>query len=119
MSDPTNSPANELAMQISNNSGAPITITRVYVQWIKTPDSQKLDRLLLNGAEIWNRSDPNPPSDIPTDGGFVNGANLTIDFPTTPQSFVLRFMDSVSGGYAVHVVFDTGAGSCQVIKSSP
>jgi hypothetical protein len=102
-------------MDITNNSGLPISINRVYATWVKSSPSQKLSKLLLNGALIWNISDNNPPSDIPAEGNFVNGADLSIPDPL-PRNFVVQFQEPLqSGTYQVHVVFDLV--SCQVSGS--
>jgi len=103
-------------MDITNNSGATITIDSVHVVWAKVTPSQKLDKLLLDGNEIWNISDVTPPSDIPTEGNFVNGADHTILNAIT-RNFVIRFGDQLSlnpGDYQVDNTFDNG---CQVSGS--
>src|SRR5688572_20336460 len=45
---------NELGMDITNSSGGPIIINRLFAYWVKSPTSQQLARLLLNGVEIWD-----------------------------------------------------------------
>ena len=101
-------------MDITNNSGAPITITRFFAYWVKSPTSQKIDKLFLNGVEVWNKADPDSPSDIPAEGTFVGGANLTIP-DATPVTLLIQFSDPLQPtGYQVHIVFDPPI-SCQVI----
>jgi len=105
-------------MDITNNSGATITIDSVHADWVKTGaiPSQKLDKLLLDNNEIWNISDVTPPSYIPTEGNFVNGADRTILNAIT-RNFVLRFGDPGPlefGNYQVSIVFDN---TCQVSGS--
>jgi hypothetical protein len=108
----TNSTPNELSMDITNNNGSAITITRFFAYWVKSPISQKIDKLFLNGAEIWNKSDPDSPSDIPTEGNWAGGANLTIPDAAT-ENFVIQFPNALQAtGYEVHIVFDV---PCQVI----
>lgn len=106
----TNPNNNEIGMDITNNSGSIIQITRFYAIWTKTPVSQKLDKLFLNGAEIWNKSDPNPPSDFPTDGNWVGGAGPAIPNGIT-ENFVIQFSNDLLQPTEIHIVFD---GSCQV-----
>jgi len=78
---------------------------------VKSPTSQKLDKLLLDGNLVWNISDTDSPSDIPTEGDWRGGADLTIP-DATVRNFVIQFQDDLqSSGYEVHVVFDIG---CQV-----
>jgi hypothetical protein len=103
---------NELSMDINNTSGSSITINRIFAYWVKLPTSQKMDRILLNGAVIWNKSDPDSPSDIPTEGNWIGGANLIV--PAAPMSNLsIRFSDDLqTTGYEVHITFDIG---CQVI----
>lgn len=91
-------------------------IERMYLTWVKSTSSQKLDRLLLDGNLIWNISDPTSPSDLPTEGGFVNGADLTISHATT-RSLLIEFQDPVQlSSNEVRIVFDIG---CQVTGSFP
>ena len=83
-----------------------------FAYWVKTPTSQKLDKLFLNGIQVWNISDTTSPSDIPTEGNWMGGANLTIPDATT-QNFVVRFQNDLQpAGYEIHLIFDIG---CQVI----
>lgn len=111
-----NSPSNALSTTITNNNGTPITITRFFAYWVKSPNSQKLASLSLNGTPIWNPSDSNTPSDIPTEGDWINKSSLTIS-DATPQSFVVQFQDNLQGtGYKVYIVFDIG---CQVVGTFP
>ena len=108
----TNLPANELSMDITNNSGSDITINRFFAYWVKLPTSQKIDKLFLNGVEVWNKSDPDSPSDIPTEGKFLVAADLKI-LNTTTETFVIQFSNNLqTTGYEIHIVFDIG---CQVI----
>lgn len=99
-------------MNITNNSVGTITISRFFAYWVKTPTSQKIDRLLLDGNELWNTSDSFPPSDIPNEGNWIGSADRTILLGAT-RNFVVRFQnDLLATGYEVHIVFDIG---CQVI----
>jgi hypothetical protein len=108
----TNPNPNELSMDITNNNGTTIAINRFFAYWVKSQPSQKIERLLLNGAVIWNTSDPDSPSDIPTEGNWVGGAVLTIPDAAT-ETFVIQFPKGLqSTAYEVHIVFDIG---CQVI----
>jgi hypothetical protein len=109
---------NELAADITNASGAQIDITRFFAYWVESPTSQKLDKLFLDSVEIWNRSDPDSPSDIPSagDGNWISAA-LTIPDATT-GNFIVQFQDPLEpGNYEVHIVFNTVIGSCQVSGS--
>jgi len=108
----TNPTTKQLSMDITNNNGTPITINRFFAYWLKSPISQKIDKLFFNGPEIWNKSDPDSPSDLPTEGDWLNGADLTIPNATT-RTLVIQFSNDLqSTGYEVHLVFDIG---CRVI----
>lgn len=103
-------------MDITNSSGATIRLDRFYATWVKSPPSQKVDRLILNLADIWNISDNDSPSDIPAESGFINSADRTIPDATT-RNFVIRWLDNLEPGtYNVHIVFDLG---CQVTGTFP
>lgn len=104
--------AHLLSVNITNNHGSTITIDRFFAYWVKSPNSQKIDRLHLNSVIVWNTSDPNSPSDIPTEGNWLNGADLTIPNGAT-RTFLIEFSNDLQPtGYEVHLVFDIG---CQVI----
>ena len=103
---------NVLAMDITNNSGNTITINRFFAYWVKTPQSQKLDRLLLDAGLIWNTSDSAPPSDIPTEGNWRSGVDRTIP-DTATRTLTIQFQNDLQAtGYEAHVFFDIG---CQII----
>src|SRR5260221_11080900 len=109
----TNPNPNELGMDITNNSKSTITINRFFAYWVKSPTSQKIARLLLNGTVvIWNTSDPDSPSDIPTEGNWIGGADRTIP-GTTAGNFVIQVQNDLQPtGYEAPIIFDIG---CQVI----
>ncbi|HET9909001.1 MAG TPA: hypothetical protein VFQ23_20290, partial [Anaerolineales bacterium] len=86
----TNPNPNEIAAAITNTTGAPIAITRFFAYWVESPSSQKIDKLFLDTVEIWNRSDPNSPSDIPTEGNWISAA-LTIPGDGTAKDFLIQF----------------------------
>lgn len=93
-------------------SPQPATIERVFVQWVKSSPSQKLSRLFLNGAEIWNISDVEPPSDIPGEGNW----NATSrQMPLGTSRLVLQFQEPLEAGeYSVTIDLDI---PCQVSGS--
>jgi hypothetical protein len=110
----TNPNPNELAANITNNGPNPITISRFFAYWVKTPQSQKLDRLILNSNIIWNTSDSNSPSDIPSEGNWIGTASRTISNGAT-GNFIMRFQNDLQPtGYVIHIAFDIG---CQVIAT--
>jgi hypothetical protein len=110
----TNPSTNELGMNITNDSGGTVIINRIFAIWVKTPSSQKLDRMFLGNTSnvLWNTSDNFSPSDIPAEGNWISGSDRTILHDET-RNFVLRFQDDLQPtGYEVHIVFDIG---CQVV----
>lgn len=107
----TNPNNNQIAMNVTNNNGSTVTITRFFAYWIKTPVSQKIDRLFLNGPEVWNKSDPDSPSDFPVEGDWLGGADLTI-LDGAVGSFVVQFSNDLLQPTEIHIVFDIG---CQVV----
>jgi hypothetical protein len=110
----TNPNPNELAANITNNGPNPITISRFFAYWVKTPQSQKLDRLILNSNIIWNTSDSNSPSHIPSEGNWIGTASRTISNGAT-GNFIMRFQNDLQPtGYVIHIAFDIG---CQVIAT--
>jgi hypothetical protein len=99
-------------MDITNNSGNTITINRFFAYWVKTPQSQKLDRLLLDTGLIWNTSDSDSPSDIPTEGNWRSSIDRTIP-NTATRTLTIQFQNDLQAtGYEVHVFFNIG---CQII----
>ena len=108
----TNPNPNELGLDITNKSGGTITINRFFAFWVKLQPSQKIERLLFNSAVVWNTSDPDSPSDIPAEGNWMNGADLTIANGDT-RNLLIQFPNALEPtGYEVHIVFDLG---CQVV----
>lgn len=102
-------------MDIANNSGSDITIDSVFLYWEHTPASQKVEQLLLDGALIWNPSDPDSPTDIPAEGNWINGANRTILNGGTSSLGILFSQDLQPSGYELHVIFNSL--NCQVSGS--
>jgi hypothetical protein len=105
---------NEIAMDITNASGSPITISRFFAYWVESPSSQRISGLLLNGVPVLNPSDPDSPTDIPTESSWLSGANLTIQDATT-STLLIEFGDNLqTTGYEVHIVFGAPI-NCQVV----
>ena len=101
-------------MDIVNTSGKDITITSFFAYWPDIPTAQKIDQLFIGGTMVWNRSDPDSPSDIPTEGNWVNGADLKIPDKSVKNLLIQFSNDLQPTGYEVHVAFDIG---CQVIST--
>ena len=103
-----------LSIDIANNHGADVTIDRFFAYWVELPNTQKLDRLILDGTVIWNTSDPDSPSDIPAEGSWRGGANLTIP-NTSNLTLLIEFPNALQAtGYEIHIVFDIG---CQIVRT--
>ncbi len=113
----TNPNLNEFGVDIINDSGGTITLNRFFAYWVKSSPNQKVDRLLLDGILLWNTSDNEPPTNIPTEGSWRGGADRTIPYPgaTGTKNFVVQFQENLDAtGYELHFVFDIG---CQVIAT--
>jgi len=109
-------------MNITNSNGTDITIDSLFAYWVKAPQSQKLDRLELNGTIIWNTSDNTSPSDIPSESGGTSSwlPTATRIIPNgATQAFLMVFQNNLqfpgpSPDYEVHLYFNIG---CQVTAS--
>lgn len=100
-------------MNITSFHPGQVSIERVFTYWVKAPTSQKLDKLFLNGVAIWDISDPDSPSDIPSEGNW-NGANRLIP-SINSANFIVQLQEPLAAGnYSVSIVFDI---SCQVLGS--
>jgi len=105
---------NELDMTITNNHGNPVSLTDLHIVWVKVSPSQKLAKVLLNGDVSWNTSDPEPPSDIPTESNWKASAILTIP-DAAAWSFAAQFQGPLeAGNYSIDIVLDIG---CKVQAS--
>jgi hypothetical protein len=111
----TNPSPNNIAVAITNNSAGDIAINRFFAYWVKTPQSQKLDRLELDADLLWNTSDSDTPSDIPAEGSWRSGVNFTINSTATRTLLVQFQNDLQSTGYEVHIFFDIGGTTCKVV----
>jgi hypothetical protein len=114
----TNPNPDQLGVDITNNSGSPIIIQSLFVNWADSPSSQNLTQIFLNGASIWNTSDPDSPSTLPDEGGGMwpgPASDRTIPNGAS-QSLTLQFQEILlSTGYQVQITFDNG---CQVSGSN-
>jgi hypothetical protein len=104
-----------LETDITNGTSGPIVITQFFAQWLDSPPSQSLDRLSLQSVVIWNRSDPDAPSDIPSEGAWQGSLSDRMLPAMGVRAFTIQFGGTLQpGDYQVHLVFGTG---CQVIQS--
>jgi hypothetical protein len=106
---------NELSMDITNNSGGDIFISRLIAYWEKSSPQQKLDRLFLDGVSIWNTSDNFSPSDFPLEGPSGNWPSPDTDrtiLTGGTGNLLLQFQENLQLPYEVYIVFDIG---CQVV----
>jgi hypothetical protein len=106
---------NDLSMDITNNNGGDIFISRLFAIWEPSSPQQKLDQLLLGGVSVWNTSDNFPPSDFPAEGPGGSWPSLDADRTILnggTGNFLLRFQENLQLPYKVHIVFNIG---CQVI----
>jgi hypothetical protein len=105
---------NELHVDINNNSGATVTLTDLEVQWTKSPSSQKMWYVYLNGVQIWVGNIVQPPSQISSSDW--SGAT-TIPNATTYTLAMQFFTNLVTTGNKVTIIFNT-APACQLEASN-
>lgn len=107
--------SNELQATLANNNPTVnVIINRFFMHWVKQPASQKLDRILLNSALIWNTSDPDSPSDIPLEGPGWPNTDRTIP-ANSSEPLIVQFSNPLQPGtYELHIVFDIG---CRVTNT--
>jgi hypothetical protein len=103
--DPVN-PGVRVVMNVSNNSGFTITITRIKIDWPKNHDFQKLE-LVETSNTIWDKGDATPPTTI-TD--FKEGSEGLRQIPHgASQDITFRFFRAIGlTGYQITIDFDNG-----------
>jgi hypothetical protein len=106
---------NELQTDITNGDSGPIIISGFFAEWVDSSSSQSLDQLFLGSTSIWDRSDPQTPSDIPSEGAWKPPlSNRTL--PVGTRTFTIQFRVALEpGAYQVYLVF--GGINCQVNQS--
>ncbi len=103
-------------MTITNNGATLVTITRIYIIWPDTPVAQMVSEVKFNGVTIVNASDPQPPSDYPSEKNW-KGIQSDRELAASDSKLLeLLFGDDLqSGGYSITVTFDNG---CTLTESN-
>ena len=103
-----NKSGHDLTLSITNNYGAPITITSLHVTW-NQPIAQTLDTVTLNGAQIGNPMDATSPTRLPEDHPFVGPASLRRISNGTTATLTITFSHPPDmTGYTVQLGFNIG-----------
>jgi hypothetical protein len=108
-----NSPKLSLTVYNTHPSAIPVVITGLTANWSDNPSQQKLQTVTLGGVNIWSGNDNNPPSYLPSEGGWKSGttsADRSLD-PGISKDIVFFFannLDLAFSNYFVTVHFDNG-----------
>lgn len=96
----------EVVMDVRNNSGVSIIITRIEIHWPQSyPENQVLEHVRTNGI-IWLGEDDESPSIIDS---FIGSESLRQIQHNTDQHITFRFKRNVSfTGYQITIDFDNG-----------
>jgi len=95
-------------VNVSNNLGYDVTITRIWVDWLKNHDNQALQIVYTTNQQIWNEGDNEPPTDITS---FIGGESLRLIADGTSQMITFQYFNSIDDGSfetTITVYFDTG-----------
>ncbi len=105
----------DLTMTITNNSGATLTITRIYVAWIKDKSNQSLDSLTLAGSTIMGTPATTPPSDFPASA--LTGTLTIADGASSDLVATWQTPLASGANFWISVTLDTTP-NCQVMAST-
>ncbi|MCK4901248.1 MAG: hypothetical protein KAS38_20865, partial [Anaerolineales bacterium] len=112
-----NSPKLSLTVFNTHPIAIPVVVTGITVNWSDSPPQQKLQSVNFGGVNIWSGNDNNPPSYLPSEGGWVPGttaADRQLDpgNPATNRKDLVFFfsenLDLAFSNYFVTVHFDNG-----------
>lgn len=102
-------------MLITNNGGSVVVITGISVNWPDDPLSQMVEKVELGGVVIVNASEPEPPSDFPSERNWTGTENdLTLGASDSKLLALFFLEDLQAGGYSLTVDFDN---SCSLSES--
>jgi hypothetical protein len=108
----TNGPATELHMNITNNSVSDTSIDSIHIEWVEFP-SQNVTQITLAGSVLFFASDPDEPSDLPSELPWAGGADLSLP-AGTPKTLIIEYINNLQNGtYNVDVAFPAPL-NCQV-----
>ena len=93
-----------LEIKVVNNGSNVIRIDGLHLEW--DSESDRLKDIDLDKVRIWDAHDDDPPTDIPAEGEWKDGADRTIA-ATDDEKLVFRFDESVEAGEpSVIITFD-------------
>lgn len=107
---------NSLTMDLTNNTGAPVTIDALHIVWDTGVAAKILDQF-LSVEQIGNANSLISPSDFPSPNPFtgpISRRQIEV-VGTTTETLVINFQSPpTGGGYIVQIHFDIG---CQIQAS--
>jgi hypothetical protein len=112
-----NSPKLSLTVYNTHPNAIPVVVTGITINWSDSPPQQKLNSVTFGGVNIWSGNDNNPPSYLPSEGGWKPGTTaadrqLNPGNPATNQKDLVFFfaenLDLAFSNYFVTVYFDNG-----------
>jgi serine/threonine-protein kinase len=99
---------NELAWPLTNAGANTATITAIDLNWPDTPPPQRLSEVFVGGTRISNSKDNQPPSALPAEVPWVDGAARSLA-PGATEALRFLFRDPLPAtGFSVSVTFDNG-----------
>ncbi len=98
-----------LAINITNSTGATIRMDGLTVNWIESPISQKLKNVAVDGNQAWNGADNNTPSIFPSEIAWTGLASTREVSDASTEQLLLNFQDDLAvSGYSIQITFDNG-----------
>jgi len=106
----------EIDIIITNNGSTLVTITGININWPDTPVSQMVKEVKFRGATIVNASDPQPPSDYPSEKDWKGTESDRALEAFDSQLLEFLFENNLqSSGYSITITFDNG---CTLTESN-
>jgi hypothetical protein len=103
---------------ITNNTGATVTIASIISYWPDDPSSQKMTALYFGGTEIWSGTWNSPPTGI-NSGWSGTIADRQISTGTLKTFQFAFFRPLEAGTISAQVTFDDGCVLSASIAYSP
>jgi hypothetical protein len=108
---------NELHIDLTNNGASTVTFNGLEVQWTKSPASQKMQYVILNGNQVWAGNINFPPSELAS-ADWTGAVSLRQIPVGATYTLVMQFKDAlVATGNKVTVTVDA-APTCQLQGSN-
>lgn len=108
--------ANQIAITITNGSGATVSLENLVVNWVELPMSQHLTSVSLDGNTLWTGSDPNSPTTFPSERAWTGTTSDREIADTTSEQLLITFDEDLQiSGYSLQAIFST---YCQLQASN-